>query len=44
MLANAAGKTILPLGKYSRAANMPGRAPVTAVEYEYGEPGVKQGQ
>jgi uncharacterized protein len=44
MLASVMGRTILPLGKYSRAANVPGRAPVTAVEYEYGEPGVKQGQ
>jgi succinate-acetate transporter protein len=44
MLAGAAGRTILPLGKYSRAANVPGREPVRPVEYEYGEPGVKQGQ
>jgi uncharacterized protein len=44
MLASATGRTILPLGKYSRAANVPGRPPVTAVEDEHGEPGVKQGQ
>ena len=44
MLTSVTGRTVLPLGKYSRAANVPGHEPVTAVEYEYGEPGVKQGQ
>lgn len=38
MLASVMGRTILPLGKYSRSANVPGRTPTTAVELEYGEP------
>ena len=44
MLATTAGKIMLPLGKYSRAANVPGRMPTTPVQLEYGEPGVKKGQ
>jgi hypothetical protein len=44
MLASVLGRTVLPLGKYSRAANVPGRTPTTAVQLEYGEPGVKKGQ
>jgi hypothetical protein len=44
MLAPTAGKIILPLGKYSRTANVPGRMPTTPVQLEYGEPGVKKGQ
>jgi succinate-acetate transporter protein len=44
LLASVLGRTVLPLGKYSRAANVPGRATTTPVEYELGEPGVKQGQ
>jgi succinate-acetate transporter protein len=44
MLASVFGRTVLPLGKYSKSANVPGRQPTTPLEYEYGEPGVKQGQ
>ena len=44
MLASVLGQTVLPLGKYSKSANVPGRRPTTPIEYEYGEPGVKQGQ
>ncbi|HZE15757.1 MAG TPA: GPR1/FUN34/YaaH family transporter [Mycobacterium sp.] len=44
MLAGATGRTILPLGKYSKAANVPMRRPMAPIEYEHGEPGVKAGQ
>jgi uncharacterized protein len=44
MLASTFGRTILPLGKYSRAANVPGEKFVRPLEFELGEPGVKQGQ
>ena len=44
VLAATAGMIILPLGKHSGTANVPGRMPTTAVELEYGEPGVKKGQ
>jgi hypothetical protein len=44
MIAGAWGRTILPLGEYRRAANVPGRRPIDALQYELGEPGVKQGQ
>jgi succinate-acetate transporter protein len=44
MLAATAGKILLPLGTYSRTANVPGRSPTTPIELEYGEPGVKKGQ
>jgi succinate-acetate transporter protein len=44
MLAAAAGRVVIPLGKASAAANTPGRRPVRAIELEWGEPGVKQGQ
>jgi hypothetical protein len=44
LLAGVAGRTVLPLGKYSRAANVPGGEPTRAAQFEYGEPGVKQGQ
>lgn len=38
------GRVILPLGKYRRAANVPGEQPVYPIQFEFGEPGVKQGQ
>jgi succinate-acetate transporter protein len=38
------GRTILPLGEYRKAANVPGRRPIDALQYEIGEPGVKKGQ
>ncbi len=44
MLANTFGRTILPLGKYAREANAPGGKPVYPIQFEFGEPGVKQGQ
>lgn len=45
MLAATFGRTILPLGKYSKADNLPGRrTPMELVQYREGEPGVKHGQ
>jgi hypothetical protein len=43
-LAAAFGRTVVPLFKYERTANLPGRRPVRAIELEWAEPGVKQGQ
>ena len=43
-IATTAGTILLPLGTYSRTANVPGRSPTTPIELEYGEPGVKKGQ
>jgi succinate-acetate transporter protein len=44
MLASVFGRTILPVGKYRRAANVPGQRPTYPIQFELGEPGVKQGQ
>jgi succinate-acetate transporter protein len=44
MLAAAGGMVVLPLGKYKRAANVPGRKPTRPIELEWAEPGVKMGQ
>jgi succinate-acetate transporter protein len=44
MLASTFGRVLFPLGKYRRAANVPGRTPTYPIEFEYGEPGVKHGQ
>jgi succinate-acetate transporter protein len=44
MLAAAGGMVLLPLGKYKRAANVPGRKPQRPIELEWAEPGVKMGQ
>jgi succinate-acetate transporter protein len=44
MLESAYGRTILPLGKWSRSANVPGRQPTSPVEFPGGMPGVKVGQ
>lgn len=44
MLAAAGGRVVLPLGKYTRAANVPGRRPTHPIELEWAEPGVKMGQ
>jgi succinate-acetate transporter protein len=44
MLAAAGGMVVLPLGKYKRAANIPGRKPTRPIELEWAEPGVKMGQ
>src|ERR671935_263943 len=44
-LAAAFGRTIVPLFKYERKANLPGRRPVQPIQLEWGaEPGIKQGQ
>jgi uncharacterized protein len=44
MLKGAAGKIVLPLFKLDRASNTPGAKPTRAIELDWGEPGVKQGQ
>jgi succinate-acetate transporter protein len=44
LLASAWGRTVLPTGKLSKRANVPGMEPVRPIQFEYGEPGVKQGQ
>lgn len=44
MLASAFGRVILPLGKYRRDTNVPGGHPTYPIQFELGEPGVKQGQ
>ena len=44
MIAWAAGRTILPTGKLSRAANIPGRRAAFPIQYEWAEPGVRMGQ
>jgi uncharacterized protein len=44
MMVSSFGRTVLPLGEHRRAANVPGGRPVRALEFEFGEPGVKQGQ
>lgn len=42
--AAAGGRTIFPLGKYTKAANVPGGRPVRPVQLEWAEPGIKMGQ
>jgi len=44
MLAGTSGRTILPLGKWSKAANIPLREPMHPLEFASGEPGVRAGQ
>jgi succinate-acetate transporter protein len=44
VFAAAFGRTIFPLFKYNRAANVPGRKPMHPIELEWAEPGVKMGQ
>ena len=44
MLASAFGRVILPLGKYRKQANLPGHRHAFPIQFELGEPGVKQGQ
>jgi succinate-acetate transporter protein len=43
-LGAAFGRTIVPLFKYERKANLPGRRPVQPIQLEWAEPGIKQGQ
>jgi succinate-acetate transporter protein len=44
MLSSTFGRVILPLGKFRKEANVPGRQPAYPIQFELGEPGVKQGQ
>jgi len=44
VMAASFGRTILPLFKYKRAANVPGGRPMRPIQLEWAEPGVKQGQ
>jgi succinate-acetate transporter protein len=44
MLASTFGRVIFPLGKYRRDANIPGGRHAYPIQFELGEPGVKQGQ
>jgi succinate-acetate transporter protein len=44
MFAGSFGRTIIPLGEYSKAGNVPGRVPMRPLQYRGGEPGVKLGQ
>jgi succinate-acetate transporter protein len=44
VMAAASGRTILPLLKSKRAANVPLQQPVEPIELAWSEPGVKQGQ
>ena len=44
MIAGAWGRTLLPLGEYRRAGNVPGGRPMDVLQYELGEPGVRRGQ
>ena len=44
MFAGSFGRTIIPLGEYSKAGNVPGRVPMRPLQYRGGEPGVKVGQ
>lgn len=43
-LEHAFGKTIIPLGKWSKEANIPGRVPTKPLTYPPGMPGVRVGQ
>lgn len=38
------GRTVFPLFKYERKANLPGRRTVHPIQLEWAEPGIKQGQ
>jgi hypothetical protein len=44
MLASTFGRVIFPLGKYRKEANVPGGHHTYPLQFELGEPGVKQGQ
>jgi uncharacterized protein len=44
MLEAAFGYVLLPLGKKEREANVPGSGITNPIEYERGEPGIRQGQ
>jgi succinate-acetate transporter protein len=44
MLLAGTGKVVLPLGKPSREANVPGGQPVKPIQLAWAEPGIKKGQ
>jgi succinate-acetate transporter protein len=44
MLAAAGGRVVLPLGKFSRQANVPGGRVTRPIELEWAEPGIRMGQ
>ncbi|MBV8597204.1 MAG: hypothetical protein JO017_00130 [Actinobacteria bacterium] len=44
VLAGTTGRAIIPLGKYKKAANVPGGHVIRPIQLEWAEPGVKQGQ
>ncbi|MHB1568708.1 MAG: acetate uptake transporter family protein, partial [Solirubrobacteraceae bacterium] len=44
MFVSALGRTVLPMGKYHKEANVPGGQPIYPLEFPLGEPGVRQGQ
>jgi len=44
MFASTFGRVIFPLGKYRKEANVPGGQHAYPIQFELGEPGVKQGQ
>jgi succinate-acetate transporter protein len=44
MFASAFRRVIFPLGKYRKEANVPGGQHTYPIQFELGEPGVKQGQ
>jgi hypothetical protein len=44
MMASALGRTVLPLGNHHRVADVPGGRLSYPIQFERGEPGVKQGQ
>jgi uncharacterized protein len=44
VLENAWGRTIIPLGKWSKRANIPGRISTDPIAYPAGMPGVRVGQ
>jgi succinate-acetate transporter protein len=43
-LEHAYGRTVIPLGKWSKEANVPGGAPTRPIAYRAGMPGVRVGQ
>lgn len=44
VLENAFGRTIIPLGKWSKAANMPSARATDPIAYRAGMPGIRVGQ
>jgi len=44
MMLGTTGRTVLPIGEYSKAANVPMGRPRHPLEYTLGEPGVRAGQ